>query len=132
MCKIGDIILVDHYKHGSKSIGKHSFVVIGDDNGSIQGMNYDLLCNVLSSIKSDEQRKRKLKYPGNFPIANEDTLTDPNNGKNSYIKTDQIYLFNKSKLQYHVIGYIKPDILDLIVEFINESDFEREIIMDNL
>ena len=37
MCCVGDIILVDKYKHNGKQINKHSFVVVDDDGGEIQG-----------------------------------------------------------------------------------------------
>ena len=52
MCCVGDIILVDKYKHNGKQINKHSFVVVDDDGGEIQGYSYDLICNVLSSFKT--------------------------------------------------------------------------------
>lgn len=132
MCKIGDIILIERYKDREKALGRHSFVVIDDQNGEIQGLPYDMICNVFSSFKSEEQKKRKLGYPGNFPIANEDTNTKPDNGKSGYIKTDQLYFFNKSKIEYTVIGNIQPDILELVLEFIDTSDFAAEAIIDNL
>ena len=88
--------------------------------------------SVIRQNKSEEQKKRKLSYPGNFPIANEDTVTVPNNGKSGYIKTDQLYFFNKSKIEYTIIGNIQPDILELVLEFIDTSDFETEAIIDNL
>ena len=64
MCQVGDIILVDHYSDNGKTLSKHSFVVIDDNNGTIEGMSYDMICNVLSSFKSEEQKRRKLSYPG--------------------------------------------------------------------
>lgn len=132
MCKVGDIILVNKYKSNGKTLSKHSFVVIDDRNGEIEGYSYDLICNVLSSFKDNKQKERKMQYEGNFPIANDDTITNPDNGKNGYIKTDQLYLFKKDLLDYSVIGTIKPDILQLIIEFINESNFDIDIIVDNL
>lgn len=132
MCKIGDIILIERYKDRGKTLGRHSFVVVDDQDGEIHGLPYDMVCNVFSSFKSEEQRKRKLNYPGNFPIANEDTNTKPNNGKSGYIKTDQLYFFNKNKIEYTVIGNIQPDILELVLEFINTSNFEVVPILTNL
>ena len=132
MCKVGDIILVKKYKSENKILGKHSFVVINDNNGTIEGMPYDMVCNVLSSFKDDEQKERKLSYPGNFPIANEDTITNPDNGKSGYVKTDQLYFFNKDTIDYKVIGIIDPDIFNLLIEFINQSDFDLVAITDNL
>jgi hypothetical protein len=132
MCKTGDIILVKKYKDGNKLLNKHSFVVISDENGEIEGLSYDLICNVLSSFKTEEQKQRKLSYSGNFPIANEDTVTIPDNGKDGYLKTDQLYYFKKNLLDYEIIGYIKTDIFELIIEFINSSDFDLKAILDNL
>lgn len=39
MCKIGDIIIVRKYKDHGKTISSHSFVVINDENGEIQGLH---------------------------------------------------------------------------------------------
>ena len=94
--------------------------------------SYHLICNVLSSFKNEEQKKRKLSYPGNFPVANEDTVTNPDNGLDGFVKTDQLYFFNKEKISYQVIGNVVPEILELIFDYIEESDFDIVIITDNL
>lgn len=52
MCKIGDIILVKKYKDKQNNLGKHSFIVIDDEKDTIEGMPYDMICNVLSSFKT--------------------------------------------------------------------------------
>ena len=98
MCKVGDIILVDNYKSEGKELGKHSFIIISDENGKIEGIDYDLICNVMSSIKSEMQKHKKLCYPGNFLISNDATITNPDNGKDGYVKTDQLYYFLKEKI----------------------------------
>jgi hypothetical protein len=132
MCKIGDIILVNKYNDNGKSLNRHSFVVISDEHGKIEGLSYDLICNVLSSFKNEEQKKRKMGYVGNFPISSDDTVTTPHNDKSGYLKTDQLYYFNKSILDYEVIGYIKSDILELVFDYINESNFDLQAITSNL
>lgn len=132
MCKVGDIILIDKYKHGTNILSHHSFIVISDEGGKIEGLNYDIICNVLSSFKDDKQKERKLSYDGNFPVANDDTVTNPDNGLNGYVKTDQLYYFNKEKIDFKVIGYINPEILELIIEFVNTSDFKIYAMTDNL
>ena len=71
-------------------------------------------------------------FGSNFPVSNDDTVTNPDNGGSGYIKADQLYYFSKEKIDYRVIGYINPDILDLLFEFIEESDFEIVNITDNL
>lgn len=60
MCKAGDIILVNDYQDSKITISHHSFVVINDEGGQIQGLDYDIICNVMSSFKNEEQRKKKL------------------------------------------------------------------------
>lgn len=132
MCKIGDIIIVKKYKNHGKTISSHSFVVINDENGEIQGLPYDFVANVLSSFKDETQKQRKMSYPGNFPIVSDDTITDPHNDRNGFVKSDQWYYFDKNKISYEVIGYMKPDIFDLLLEYIEESNFEFSDIIDNL
>ncbi len=132
MCKIGDIILVDNYKDNGCNLNKHSFIVIEDENGTIEGVPYDFICNVMSSFKNDEQKLRKLRHPGNFPISHNDTVTDPHNTKDGFVKTDQLYYFKKDNINFKVIGNVIPEVLDMIFDFIENSDFEFSHIIDNL
>ena len=132
MCKIGDIILVDNYKDNGCNLNKHSFIVIEDENGTIEGVPYDFICNVMSSFKNDEQKLRKLRYPGNFPISHNDTVTDPHNTKDGFVKTDQLYYFKKDNINFKVIGNVIPEVLYMIFDFIENSDFEFSHIIDNL
>jgi predicted nucleotidyltransferase len=118
MCKVGDIILIKKYKSGKHTLSQHSFVVLSDDAGQIKGMNYDIVCNVMSSFKNEQQKQDKLSYPGNFPIAHDDSIVKNDNGINGYIKTEQLYYFNKSNIDFIVIGQMKQDIFDLLIEFI--------------
>jgi hypothetical protein len=132
MCKVGDIILIDSYKHGDTTLPRHSFIVISDKNGEIEGVSYDMMCNVLSSIKDPAQRARKLSYPGNYEIKNSDTVTNPNNGKDGFVKTDQLYLFRKDNISFRVIGSVSFEAMERLLSFINSSNIPIEIIKDNL
>jgi hypothetical protein len=132
MCKVGDIILIDSYKHGDTTPPRHSFIVISDKNGEIEGVSYDMMCNVLSSIKDPAQRARKLSYPGNYEIKNSDTVTNPNNGKDGFVKTDQLYLFRKDNISFRVIGSVSFEAMERLLSFINSSNIPIEIIKDNL
>ncbi len=132
MCQIGDIIVIEKYKHEGVNIKKHSFVVIDDENGIIQGLPYDFVANVLSSFKDDKQRKRKLSYPGNFPISHNDTDTNPDDGKDGFVKADQLYYFSKDKIDYNIIGEMKQDKFNELMEYIENSDFELLEIVDNI
>lgn len=132
MCKTGDIIIVRDFKSYGKRISPHSFIVISDENGEVEGMPYDFACNMLSSFKSEEQKEHKLSYPGNYEIKNSDTVTNPDNGKDGFVKADQLYLFKKEKIDYVIIGTVLPDVMDSLLKFINEGDFKIEQITDNL
>lgn len=132
MCQVGDIILIQQYKDCGNLLNRHSFVVIDDEADQINGVPYDMICNVMSSFKSKTQRERKMSYPGNFPIVFDDRTVENDNGKEGYIKADQLYYFQKDSLEYEVIGRIKPDIFNLLIEFIEESDFDLVDITDNL
>lgn len=132
MCCVGDIIVIDSYRDNGKILPKHSFVVMSDDGGEIQGLPYDFIASVLSSFKGETQKRRKLSYDGNFPISHDDTETDPHNTRNGYIKADQLSYFNKNKISYTVIGSMKPDIFELLVEFVESSEFAMYEIIDNL
>ncbi len=87
----------------------------------------------MSSFKNEEQKEWKLnQYPGNFPIVLDDRVVKDDNGKSGDIKADQLYYFQRDNIEYDTIGYLKPDILDLLLEFLEESDFEIVDIVDNL
>ncbi len=121
MCQIGDIIVVYRYKDGNKTLPIHSFVVLDDNNGQIQGIDFDFVGLVMSSFKDEEQKKRKLSYPGNFPITPDDQeIYDGDNGESGYIKAEQFYYFNKEKIPYKVIGKLDMEIFNLLIEFIQK------------
>ena len=62
MCKMGDIIVVNKYiGDDGKEIGKHSFVVINDEGGTISGLDYTMVSSAISSFKNEQQRKKKVK-----------------------------------------------------------------------
>nr|DAH71397.1 MAG TPA: endoribonuclease [Caudoviricetes sp.]DAU04518.1 MAG TPA: endoribonuclease [Caudoviricetes sp.] len=132
MCQIGDIIVINKYKHEGVELARHSFVVIDDENGIIQGLPYDFVANVLSSFKGDKQRKRKLSYPGTFPISHNDTDTEPDDGRDGFVKADQLYYFSKKNIDYRVIGEMKADKFNELIAFIENSDFLLLDIVDNL
>lgn len=132
MCQNGDIIVINNYNHNGKNLNRHSFVVLNDEADQIQGLDYDFICNVLSSFKNEEQRKRKLSYPGNFPIVSDDFKAIVGNDNNGYIKADQLYYFKKEKIDYLVIGKLTEDMFNLLIEFIEEELEKFEEIIENL
>lgn len=46
MCRVGDIIVVKKYISQGKNVNKHSFIVLNAEHGQIQGLEYNLVCNV--------------------------------------------------------------------------------------
>ena len=132
MCKAGDLILVNNYQHGDQSLGRHTFVVINDEGGNIQGLDYELICNVMSSFKNSNQRQKKLAYEGNFEICHDDKDMLTGNSKDGFIKAEQLYFFSEESIEYTVIGNIKPEIFEQLIEFINKLNIDLELIIDNL
>ena len=60
MCNFGDIIVIEKYiGEDGKRLSKHSFIVINDTPGQIEGLNYNLVTSVMSSFKNEKQRKMK-------------------------------------------------------------------------
>lgn len=131
MCKVGDIIVVRNYKSQGREIKRHSFVVLSTDGGKIQGLDYDMVCNVMSSFHSEEHRQKKLSYPGNLLYEAEQERVQGGHGKPGYIKAEQFYYFERSKIDYYVIGSVTSELFATLVEFINSLD-EVEHVIDNL
>lgn len=136
MCKLGDIIVVESYLGENKEeINRHSFIVISDEASMIQGLAYDLVTTVISSFKGKQHKKEKLSYKGNKEIKsfikNEREVSMK---KDSYIKADKLFYFNKDKLKYYVFGRISDDLLEELFELIIELREENKLIdvKDNL
>ena len=132
MCAIGDIILIDSYQHKGRVLSKHSFVVLSVEEGKIEGLSYDFVCNVLSSFKNEQQRAKKLGYPGNFVVTHKDSSVVTGNTKDGYAKAEQLYYFNHNKTEYTVIGKLHTDVFNRLVEYIEGLDVPLEHITDNL
>ena len=131
MCKVGDIIVINSYKSQGDDMPRHSFVVLSTEHGKIQGLDYDLVCNVMSSFHSEEQRKRKMGYPGNFEYSAEQENVRNGHGKAGYIKAEQFYYFDSASIDFYVIGNIVPELFNALIKFINSLP-EIEHIIDNL
>ena len=133
--KIGDIILIDKFKSQGNDVGRHSFVVIEDNEGEICSLNYDFIALLMSSFKDEEQKKKKLSYPSNFPINVGSENVKNGHGKEGFIKAEQFYYFNKENISFRVIGELKPETLDSLIAFVNslpDRHITIEQIIDNL
>ena len=131
MCTVGDIILVNQFKNNGENIGQHSFVVLNTDKGQIGGLDYNLMCNMMSSFKSEKHRKRKLSFDENFPVTHSDVTVKNGNNREGYIKADQLYYFDKKKIDYVVIGKMNPDTFRKVIELIKKLE-NIKLIVDNL
>ena len=128
MCKVGDIIVVDRYIDDGKVLSRHSFIVLNDETGEIKGLDYDIVCNVISKFQNEEHKNKKLKYPGNFPIKAEDkNITNSKMNVDGYIKADQFYYFCKAKTNYVVIGNLNVEIFNALIEYIHNLEKIRDV-----
>lgn len=126
MCKVGDIILINkYYSENNEELSRHPFVVVNDESGQIEGLPFDLVCSVMSSFKSKEQRKKKLSYPGNLEITIDDGVQ-----KNGFIKANQLHYFLKNKLDYTVLGSVNEDLFNDLITLIQQLFQEEEIIVN--
>ncbi len=134
MCKLGDIIVVNKYiGEGGGIVNEHSFVVIDDEKGVISGLDYDMVAAAISSFKNKKHKIKKLKYKENMELPI-DSMNQKNLKKDSYIKADQAHYFNKSKIDFYVLGKLKQKYInDLLYLIINlELDKKIKIITSNL
>lgn len=134
MCKLGDIIVVNNYiGDDGKEINKHSFVVVNDENGTIASLDYNMVATVISSFKSEEDKKRRLSYEANMELPI-DAMKEKDFKKSSYIKANQAFYFNKEKLDYYVLASLKEEYMDellkLIVKLASEGKLKQ--IIENL
>lgn len=130
MCKIGDIIVVNEY-HGDDGVklSRHSFVVINDKPDFIEGLKYDFVANVMSSFKSEEHRNKKLKFIENLEIISNDIISENSkNSKRGFIKADQLIYFDKSNIDYYVLGRVSDELLgELMLLLVKLADKNKII-----
>ena len=120
MCKLGDIIVVDKFVgEDGATVNKHSFIVINDKPDFIEGLKYDLVTNVMSSFKNEEHKNKKLRFMENVEVISEDIISSKKyNQKSGFIKADQLIYFDKSKINYYILGHISEDLLDELMMII--------------
>ena len=132
MCKIGDIIVVKKFKNEfGEKINKHSFVVINDSENYVEGLNYDMVTNMICSFHNENHKKRKLKYKENLLIKKNSITGKYLNSKEGFIKADQLYYFNKNTIKYSIIGHLDKqflkDLLYLIDKLYKKHKIKRII-----
>ena len=105
--------------------------MLSTEGGQIQGLDYDMVCNVMSSFHSDEHRTKKLNYPGNFEYAADEEQLKNSHGKAGYIKAEQFYYFDRSKTDFYILGNVTPSLFNALLEFIDSLEVVENIV-DNL
>ena len=132
MCKLGDIIVVSKFKDENGDIvPRHSFVVINDEPDYVEGLRYDFVSNIMCSFHSDEHKSKKLKFEENFLIKEELISGKSINNRDGYVKADQLFYFDKKKIDYKVIAHMESELLDDLVQLIlvlNEKGKLKQVI----
>ena len=106
--------------------------MLNTKDGKIESLDYNIVCNVMSSFRSETQKKKKLSYPGNFEVtATDSEIIKGHASKDGYIKAEQFYYFNKNKTNYYVIGRLTEETFNKLIMFITQLR-ELEHIIDNL
>ena len=119
MCKIGDIIVIKEFKNEiGEIIRKHSFVVINDQKNSLEGLNYDFISNMLCSFHNNKHKSKKLQFQENLEVTEKIISSKNSNNKSGYIKVDQLYYFDKTEIEYYVLGRISLDLLNELLQLI--------------
>lgn len=75
-----------------------------------------VICYVVFMTKVIE--KRKLIFKSNYEIVEDAILTKKRNKKTGFIKADQLYYFDKTKIKYYVVGEINPKMLNELFKLI--------------
>jgi hypothetical protein len=134
VCQIGDIIVIENYiGEDGALLTKHSFIVIRDQDGTVEGFPYDLVTNVMSSFrnKTPEYKAKKLSHQENLGIKPADViLNKPGNSEEGYIKADKLYFFQKTKMQYYVIGNLRPEVFDTLMDLL--ESLQKQGILKNV
>ncbi len=94
-----------------------------------------MVTTVISSFKSEKQRKKKLSYMENVEVVefNKNCKTKKF-AKPSYIKADKLFYFDKNKLDYYVFGRSSDDLLVELIKiiiFLSKAD-KFVVVNDNL
>lgn len=135
MCKIGDIIVINNCKVGTNNIGRHSFIVLNTEHGEIEGLSFDLVCNIMSSFegKDEEYKKKKLSYPENMPYDPSEENVVNGHGKEGFIKAGVYFLFSRDDIDFTVIGNIQTELYLKLLAFVqNMNPKDIKYILDNL
>ena len=124
MCKVGDIIIIEKFKNETgEDVARHPFIVISTKNGIIESMSFDMIGVLMSSIKNEEHRKKKLSYDVNIELKKEAGAK-----VDSYIKGNQLYCFQQDKIDYFKVGCVDIDVFLELREEIKKLAKQRKAV----
>ena len=119
MCKLGDIIVVKNFKgEDGVQLPNHSFIVVDDTHDNIKGLDYDFVAPIMSSFRDKKHKSKILSYDVNKEITDNDIEGNFKLKKESYVKTNKLYYFDKKKIEYFVLARVNDDYLDELMKII--------------
>ena len=65
-----------------------------------------------------KHKQKKLKYKENLPIKEQKISGKKINNKTGYIKADQLYYFDKNKIEYKLIAHMDDSLLNELIKLI--------------
>ena len=82
---------------------------------------------MLCSFHNEEHKKKKLKYEENIEINEKRIHGKDINNKTGYIKADQLYYFDKDKIEYKVLARVDDELLVELVQLILKLNNEGKL-----
>lgn len=130
MCQIGDLIRIEDYiGDDGEMVNRHTFVVLSTEGDKIRGLSFDLVASPMSSIKSEEQREKVEKDKGLMIIRTNDQNGMPTSKyEESFIKAKLMYYFDKSSIDYKVLGALNVETFMELQEKLNELSESKNLI----
>lgn len=116
MCSVGDIILIKKFTdENGEVVPVHPFVVVDDQEDKIRGLDFDLVCVLMSSFKNRKHKKDKLKLKQNLEITVKDGVK-----KDGFLKANTLHYFLKKDTDYILVAKVDDDLLDELLDLIQE------------
>lgn len=127
MFKCGDIIYIEnYYDEGGILVEGHPFIVVHDKQGQIEGLRFDFFGCFMSSIWDEKHEEEVKENKNNLIVDVEDGVLN-----RSFIKTEILSYFQKSKTRFFKVGHIDEDAYDVLIDLINKLQ-EEDSLTDNV
>jgi len=73
---------------------------------------------MLCSFHNERHKRKKLKYKENLPVKEQRITGKRINNKKGYIKADQLYYFDKSKIEYKLLAHMDEKLLNELINLV--------------